>query len=89
VSVSFKTRQLGEIGKFQAGVGFPVKLQGKAIGKYPFAKVGDISRFARAGVVEIDGASNYVDEDDLEALGTLPIPKFEFRRFESDRIRKR
>ena len=75
MSTRLKMTPLGEIGRFQAGVGFPVELQGCGSGKYPFAKVGDISRFARAGIVEIDGASNYVDEDDLATLGAVPIPE--------------
>ena len=57
------------------GYGFPVKLQGKNVGKYPFCKVSDISR----GVAESGGvlteAANYVDDEDLRKLRAKPIPK--------------
>jgi len=57
------------------GYGFPVTLQGKTVGKYPFCKVSDISR----GVAESGGvlteAANYVDDEDLRKLRAKPIPK--------------
>ena len=66
--------QLGEIADLQAGVGFPVDLQGRSSGDYPVAKVGDISRVGRSGEAVISGADHYIDEGDLARLRARPIP---------------
>ena len=66
--------QLGEIADLQAGVGFPVDLQGRSSGDYPVAKVGDISRVGRSGEAVISAADHYVDEGDLARLRARPIP---------------
>ena len=66
--------QLGEIAHLQAGVGFPVDLQGRSSGDYPVAKVGDISRVGRSGEAVISAADHYVDEGDLARLRARPIP---------------
>lgn len=66
--------QLGEIAHLQAGVGFPVDLQGRSSGDYPVAKVGDISRVGRSGKTVISAADHYVDESDLARLRARPIP---------------
>ena len=66
--------QLGEIADLQAGVGFPVDLQGRSSGDYPVAKVGDISRVGRSGEAVISSADHYIDEDDLARLRARPIP---------------
>ena len=66
--------QLGEIADLQAGVGFPVDLQGRSSGDYPVAKVGDISRVGRSGEAVISAADNYIDEGDLARLRARPIP---------------
>ena len=66
--------QLGEIADLQAGVGFPVDLQGRSSGDYPVAKVGDISRVGRSGEAVISAADHYVEEGDLARLRARPIP---------------
>lgn len=66
--------QLGEIADLQAGVGFPVDLQGRSSGDYPVAKVGDISRAGRSGESVISTADHYIDEGDLTRLRARPIP---------------
>ncbi|GHJ11131.1 hypothetical protein TPA0907_54980 [Micromonospora humidisoli] len=65
---------LGEVSSIQSGVGFPTRLQGRTRGRYPFAKVGDISRLVRQGRVELGRADNYVDESDLTSLRARPLP---------------
>ena len=66
--------RLGEIAELQAGVGFPVRLQGRSSGDYPVAKVGDISRVGRSGAAVISAANHYIDEIDLTRLKARPIP---------------
>ena len=66
--------QLGEIANLQAGIGFPVDLQGRSSGDYPVAKVGDISRVGRSGEAVISAADHYIDEGDLARLRARPIP---------------
>ena len=63
-----------EIADLQAGVGFPVDLQGRSSGDYPVAKVGDISRVGRSGEAVISAAGHYIDEGDLARLRARPIP---------------
>ena len=65
--------QLGEIADLQAGVGFPVDLQGRPSGDYPVVKVGDISRVSRSGEAVVNTTDHYVDEGDLARLKTRPI----------------
>jgi type I restriction enzyme S subunit len=67
-------RPLGEVAALQAGVGFPLDLQGRSNGKYPLAKVGDISRGGRSGEAVLSSADHFVDEIDLERLRAKPIP---------------
>ena len=66
--------QLGEIASLQAGVGFPLDLQGRTSGDYPVAKVGDISRVGRSGHSVLFSADNFVSEDDLQRLRVKPVP---------------
>lgn len=66
---------LGDVATLQAGVGFPMELQGRSSGAYPLAKVRDISRGGRSGKAILSSADHYIDEIDLERLRTKPIPK--------------
>jgi type I restriction enzyme S subunit len=66
---------LGQIGRFQAGFGFPVELQGRTAGDLPFAKVGDISAVARSGHDTIYTANHYIDRDELRKLGAKTVPE--------------
>jgi len=65
---------LGDLATLQAGVGFPLDLQGRESGDYPLAKVRDISRVARSGEMALSAADHYVDEEDLARLKARPIP---------------
>lgn len=65
---------LGDITSLQAGYGFPIDLQGKKSGRYPFAKVGDISRGGRSGSSILSIADNYIDVEDLVKIKAKPIP---------------
>lgn len=66
---------LGDVADLQAGAGFPVRLQGKADGDYPFAKVGDISRSSRAGSRFLLRPANFLDESELSLVSARPLPK--------------
>jgi type I restriction enzyme S subunit len=68
------SKPLGEIAILQAGVGFPLGLQGRKSGDYPLAKVGDISRVSRSGQSILSSADHYVDTKDLDCLNAKPIP---------------
>lgn len=70
----WKIVTLAEVGTFQAGVGFPLRLQGIRSGQYPFAKVGDISRVARAGIMELAAAENFVDQPTVVEMKVKPLP---------------
>ncbi|MDE1671264.1 restriction endonuclease subunit S [Nocardia gipuzkoensis] len=65
---------LGSVTEIRSGIGFPLSLQGKSTGQYPFAKVGDISRTAQSGQVYLNSADHYIDGDDLKVLRSAPIP---------------
>lgn len=65
---------LGELVVLQAGFGFPVDLQGRATGDYPFAKVGDISRCGRSASSVLVLADHYVDAKDLLTLRAKTVP---------------
>jgi len=65
---------LGAVGTFIAGSGFPLNLQGKTSGQYPFAKVGDISRCARSGRDELGDAEHWVDDGVVTQLNAKVIP---------------
>jgi Restriction endonuclease S subunits len=66
--------ELKEIATSRSGVAFPTRLQGRRNGKYPFAKVGDISKLARSGTSTLTSAVNYVDDEDLSEVGGQPFP---------------
>ena len=65
---------LGEIASLQAGVGFPIDLQGRPEGDYPLAKVGDISRVSRSGQSVLSSADHFIEQCDLKRLRAKPIP---------------
>lgn len=67
--------KLEEICDFYAGTGFPTIYQGNHEGKYPFYKVGDISKNALAGYSELILCNNYIDDDVLKKIkGTIVPP---------------
>lgn len=65
---------VGEIATITSGYGFPKHLQGKPTGRYPFAKVSDISQAVRSHAGDLTTAVNYVDADDLRDLRAKPVP---------------
>lgn len=65
---------LGDIADLQAGMGFPMDLQGRSSGDYPVAKVGDISRVGRSGEAVLSSTDHFVNEGDLARLRAKPIP---------------
>ncbi len=73
MTISF--RELGEVANLQAGLGFPTVLQGKTVGDYPFAKVGDISRACRNGLTHLTSADNFVSAAEVNQLKAKIIPR--------------
>ena len=68
--------RLGDVCTFYLGTGFPNIYQGKADGKYPFYKVGDISRNVLSGNRELKICENYIDDDTVTKIkGTLLPPQ--------------
>ena len=68
--------RLGDVCTFYSGTGFPNIYQGKADGKYPFYKVGDISRNVLSGTRELKICENYIDDDTVTKIkGTLLPPQ--------------
>ena len=68
--------KLGEVCDFYAGTGFPNEYQGRVTGKYPFYKVGDISKNVSEGNRELKTCANYVEEDVVQKLkGSILPPK--------------
>lgn len=68
--------KLGEVCDFYAGTGFPNEYQGRVTGKYPFYKVGDISKNVLDGNRELKTCANYVEEDVVQKLkGSILPPK--------------
>lgn len=65
---------LGDVADIQSGYAFPLDLQGRNTGQYPFAKVGDISRVGRAGMATLESAAHFVDSSDLARLKAKPVP---------------
>lgn len=64
---------LKDIADVVQGYGFPERLQGKHVGKYPFIKVGDISYAYNQGDLSIKSASNYIDDKELIELKATAI----------------
>lgn len=72
--MTYQRAPLGDLASLQAGYGFPVAMQGRASGDFPFAKVGDISRCGRSTSSVLRSADHYVDVNDLIALRARPVP---------------
>ena len=68
--------RLGDVCSFFSGTGFPNAYQGQKTGKYPFYKVGDISKNVLLGNRELIFSDNYIDDDTVQAIkGTVLPPK--------------
>jgi len=59
---------VGEIADISSGFGFPKDRQGRREGRYPFAKVSDISRAVEEANGVLRTAANFVEEEDLRSL---------------------
>ena len=68
---TWKVKELRDVANIVSGFTFPLELQGKNKGKYPFVKVGDLNKFYKYVV----SADNYVDDEDIEKLRGKPFPK--------------
>jgi len=66
--------KLKDVCTFYTGTGFPTKYQGRERGKYPFYKVGDISKNAQAGNKYLQLCDNFVDDEDVVAIKGNIIP---------------
>ncbi len=66
---------LSTIAKVLPGFGFPKQYQGNKIGKYPFYKVGDISKTVQGGRKIMDGADNYISDETLNEIRAKVIPQ--------------
>ena len=72
--INQKMVDLRDIAEIRSGIGFPLALQGREKGDFPFAKVGDISNQARCGSNFISDAPNWVTNEDISTLKTKTFP---------------
>ncbi|WP_136685477.1 restriction endonuclease subunit S [Falsirhodobacter xinxiangensis] len=63
---------VGDVATILSGYGFPKKFQGKIEGRFPFAKVSDLSNAVKAHRGRLSYAVNYVDEADLKDMRARP-----------------
>jgi type I restriction enzyme S subunit len=73
MATEWREYSLGQLCEMRAGSVFPLALQGKRSGKFPFAKVSDMNLAANA--VYIKEANNWIDEDDLINAKAKPFPE--------------
>ena len=66
--------KLGDVCNFYSGTGFPNAYQGDKHGKYPFYKVGDISKNVISGNVELISCDNYINDDVVNLIKGTIIP---------------
>lgn len=69
------TVELKEVCEIYSGTGFPKKYQGLKEGKYPFYKVGDISKNVQNGFRILKWSDNYIDEETLLNIKGKILPK--------------
>lgn len=67
--------RLGDVCDIYSGSVFPLEMQGKKEGKYPFYKVGDISKAVTSGYVYLLSCDNHIDDDDVKSLNAKILPK--------------
>lgn len=67
--------ELNEICDIYTGTGFPKKYQGEKKGKYPFYKVGDISKNVKKGFKVLKLCDNYIEDDIVEKIKGKVLPK--------------
>lgn len=66
--------RLGDFCVFFSGTGFPNVFQGRHSGKYPFYKVGDISKNVLLGNRELVACDNYIDDDIVKEIKGFILP---------------
>ena len=66
--------RLGDVCVFFPGTGFPNIFQGRSSGKYPFYKVGDISKNVLLGNRELMACDNYIDDDIVKEIKGSILP---------------
>lgn len=67
--------RLGDVCTFFSGTGFPNQYQGQPKGKYPFFKVGDISKNVQAGQRTLVYCDNYIDDEIVKSIRGTIIPQ--------------
>ncbi|MEB2308037.1 MAG: restriction endonuclease subunit S [Candidatus Brocadiaceae bacterium] len=72
---SWEVVKLGDVCEIFQGYGFPIIMQRKSKGKFPFYKVGDISRNVLSGNQYLEYCENYIDDEELQKLKAKPYPK--------------
>ncbi|MBE5040916.1 restriction endonuclease subunit S [Ructibacterium gallinarum] len=66
--------KLGDVCVFYSGTGFPSEYQGKIKGKFPFYKVGDISKNVMLGYKFLTFCDNYIDLIVAEKIKGVIVP---------------
>lgn len=73
--VGWASCSLNDVVNIHSGYGFPKNLQGKSNGKYPFYKVGDISKNVQAGNRYLVECANSIDEQELNQIKAKLYPE--------------
>lgn len=68
----WETRQLGSLGTFASGSGFPTRYQGKGTGTYPFYKVSDMNN--EGNELFMSKSNNWIDESVRAQIRANTIP---------------
>ena len=71
-SREWQTVRAGDLGQFQGGNGFPIKLQGATSGDYPFFKVSDMNN--EGNETFMTSGNNYISELLRKQLGAKAFP---------------
>ncbi|SFA73569.1 restriction endonuclease subunit S [Selenomonas ruminantium] len=69
-----RKERLSNACEFYSGTGFPNKYQGISDGKYPFYKVGDISRNIASGNYMLGKSENFIDDNILLEIKGKIVP---------------
>lgn len=70
----WKWVKLREVCSIHQGYGFPKNIQGVKDGKYPFFKVGDISKNVKAGFRYLELCENFINEQELIKMKAKTYP---------------
>ena len=65
--------KIKDVASVVSGYGFPLSLQGKTSGDYPFIKVRDISETVQQGKTHITSANHYIDTTELNSIKAKPF----------------